>query len=158
MNIFYLSNDPIESARFHVDRHVVKMILESAQLLSTAHYVLDGPKFGLYKPTHKNHPCAKWVRDTIYNYCWLYDLFCALCDEYEFRYNKIHKTSKLKNVLKYPPKALIESGKIYLTPPAQAMPFEYQNSNPIIAYRNYYRYGKKHLHKYTKREIPDWLK
>ena len=71
MNIFYLDRDPHEAARLQCDKHVVKMILETAQLLSTAHNELDGGQIA-YKTTHKNHPSAVWARKSLDNYLWLY--------------------------------------------------------------------------------------
>lgn len=97
MNIFVLDKDPVKAARFHNDRHVIKMILESAQLLSTAHVVLDGEKVAAYdvpfllRPTHVNHPCAIWARATGANYDWLYRLLVGLLAEYTRRYGKVHR-------------------------------------------------------------------
>ena len=89
MNIFYLHNDPQVCAAYHCDKHVVKMILEYAQLLSTAHHELDGvPSIECYKKTHVNHPCTKWVRESLQNYRWLMRLITGLNDEYRKRYNK----------------------------------------------------------------------
>ena len=122
MNIFYLDNDPRICAEMHVDKHVVKMILEYAQLLSTAHRVLDGDiviglsKTGrkqtryvlpdsrdsiMYSATHINHPSAQWVRQSFQNYIWLTDLLNFLCEEYTYRYGKVHKieSSGLLNTL-----------------------------------------------------------
>jgi len=111
MNIFYLDNAPKLCAEMHVDKHCVKMILEYAQLLSTAHRVIDGTlvdgysKTGrkqkryvlsdsrdttLYSATHINHPSAIWVRQSEQNYRWLFTLFCELLDEYTHRYGKLH--------------------------------------------------------------------
>lgn len=89
MNIFVTDKCPIQSAKFLDDRRVIKMILESAQLLSTAmnFYGAKGP----YKTTHLNHPCSIWVRSSRANYNWLYEHFMALISEYYQRYNKIHK-------------------------------------------------------------------
>ena len=95
MNIFYLHPDPKKCAEMHLNKHCVKMILEYAQLLSTAHRVLDGDdyanQYNLYKATHVNHPSAIWVRQSCYNYSWLMQLLCHLCIEYTHRYGKVHK-------------------------------------------------------------------
>jgi hypothetical protein len=89
MNIFYIHENPTISAKAMSNKHVVKMILESAQLLSTAHHILDkSTSSELYKPTHKNHPSAIWVRQSYKNYQWLYNHFISLCEEYTKRYNK----------------------------------------------------------------------
>jgi hypothetical protein len=92
MNIFYLDRDPVIAAQMMCDKHVVKMILESAQMLSTAHRVLDGDeyanKMGLYKLAHKNHPSTIWVRTSSENYRWLFNHYDALMQEYTYRYDK----------------------------------------------------------------------
>ena len=99
MNIFYLDRHPIKAAQMMCDKHVVKMILESAQILSTAHRVLDGDdyadQYGLYKIAHKNHPSTIWARSGGLNYLWLYDHMRGLMQEYTYRYGKIHATERL---------------------------------------------------------------
>lgn len=158
MNIFYLDRDPVKAAQYSVDKHVVKMILETAQLLSTAHHVLDGDKApeGIYKVTHINHPSAKWVRESNNNYNWLYCHFLALLSEYTYRYGKQHKSGQLSEALKNPP-FNIPTG--YFTDPPPAMDEQYVISkDSVINYRNYYKNGKTHLHKYTRREMPEFLK
>ena len=94
MNIFFLHFDPKTCAQMHVDKHVVKMILESVQLLSSAHHMTaenNDTKFKPpYKLTHKNHPSSVWVRKSLSNYNWLLELTKELCEEYTFRYSKIH--------------------------------------------------------------------
>lgn len=185
MNIFYLDENPVTAAEWMVDRHVVKMILESAQLLSTAHRVLDGTEIPLevkieqedgtiktrkkkwwllhdsreqiiYSATHINHPSAIWCRSSIENYNWLVDHFFALMQEYTHRYEKTHKCyGELSATLASPPKNL-EEFEMTLMP--SAMADEYKISNdPIANYRNYYKAGKTHLHKWTNREPPSWL-
>jgi hypothetical protein len=156
MNIFFLDNDPQLAAIYHGDKHVVKMILESAQLLSTAHHVLDGDKEGLYKKTHMNHPCAIWTRESSHNYLWLLSLLKHLCDEYTFRYKKIHKTSQLIPALNELPSSIKNTT---FTKPAQAMPEEFKNENSVVAYRNYYREKiKQNIAQWRKtREAPLWI-
>jgi hypothetical protein len=137
MNIFYLHENPVTAARYHCDKHVVKMILEYAQLLSTAHHVLDGDDApeGIYKVTHKNHPSAVWVRQSKDNYLWTFDLFVWLLKEYTARYNKDHKTSRLVSKLVQWPMNIPDTG---FTQPPQCMPDEYKCDDPVTAYRNYY--------------------
>ena len=178
MNVFYLDKDPILAARMHNDKHVVKMIVEYAQLMSTAHRVLDGEMYlgltkngrkikrwkmdnpemeeVLYKASHINHPSAIWARSSNNNYTWLYCLFTALCDEYTFRYGKVHATDTLlRDVLVTLPKN-IQVG--YKTQPPQAMPDDVKvEGNSISAYKNYYINYKSGFNKYTKREVPVWL-
>ena len=100
MNIFRLDNDPFVAAYNQCNKHVVKMCLETAQLLSTAHRVLDGEDANpdLYKATHKNHPSAVWARENSSNYLWLMQHFDALLLEYAFRYYKRHASSRLKHI------------------------------------------------------------
>ena len=156
MNIFYLDHDVDTSAQYHTDKHVVKMILEYAQLLCTAHRLIDDIESDvLYKATHKNHPSAKFVRMTSGNYYYVYSLFIALCNEYTYRYGKVHKTdSRLRHALKDAPIQL-PIGAMTRVP--QAMPDAFKVPNSMIAYRNYYRKDKQHLHKWTKRQIPSFI-
>ena len=145
------------AARYHCDKHVVKMILETAQLLSTAHRVLDGDYCDdrVYRPTHMNHPCGVWVRESVTNYLWTYELFSALCDEYHHRYNKEHLCeTKLHGVLAKPPKFQPAMG---WTRPAMAMPVEYHDDCVITAYRAYYVGEKAYMAKWSGRDIPWWF-
>lgn len=137
MNIFYLSRSPVEAAKMQCDKHVVKMILETAQLLSTAHAELDGASVA-YKPTHKNHPSAVWVRSSLQHYVWTVAHLEALGSEYERRYQKVHKTIRehLKS-LKRPPVAL--QANFWRDPP-QCMPDECKNVDATIAYMVYYNH------------------
>ncbi len=156
MNIFYLDINPTLAAQYQCDKHVVKMIVETAQLMSTAHHILDGSSAdpGLYKSTHKNHPSAIWVRESNNNYNWLLCHLMALLHEYHHRYGKRHKTGDLLPILMRPPKNIPIT---YFKNPPQCMPDEFKTENTVEAYRNYYRTGKAHLLAYTKRERPDWL-
>ena len=144
MNVFYLDEDPKTAAQWQCDRHVVKMILESAQLLSTAHRELDGDDWadevGLYKRTHKNHPSAVWARSAKPHYDWLYDHFVALCDEYSYRYGKTHLTdTKFRDVLDYAPPSILHTK---FEEPPQCMPDMYKEKSAVRGYRNYYRLDK----------------
>ncbi len=155
MNIFYLNNNTKQCAIETCDKHVVKMIVESAQLLSTAHRVLD-PECDtpVYKIAHKNHPSAIWCRQTNSNYKWLYNLFVALLDEYEYRYNKSHKCWNLVPHLVHTP-VNIPDGRF--TEPPLAMPDEYKVANTVESYRNYYRGAKSSFAKWKNRPTPDWF-
>jgi len=157
MNIFFLDHDPLRAAQFHADKHCIKMVLETAQLLSSAHHILDSnPPKNIYKLTHKNHPSAIWVRDSLRNYEWTVKLFECLLLEYKYRYGKIHKSVELLETLKIPPE-FIHHNISFSTPPC-VMPEEYIILNDVIgSYRNYYKNGKKSLLKWTKRQKPDWI-
>ncbi len=155
MNIFVLSESTREAARMHCDKHVVKMPLETAQLLCTAHQVLDGENDILYKATHINHPCSIWVRLSKGNYFWTYMLFRDLAKEYKHRYGKNHLSwTKLEKWLRFPPKAIPEGS---VTPFAQAMPEDCICDDAVTAYRHYYNKHKRHLHNWTNRHVPDWI-
>lgn len=142
MNIFYLSEDPNQAAKYMYNKHVVKMILESAQLLCTAHIISDGETADVpYKATHKNHPSAIWARESVSNYIWLYDHMIALGNEYTRRYGKKHLTIlKCSGALCKAPKNVT---KIDLTPIPQCMPDQYKvPGNSVEAYWNYYEAEK----------------
>lgn len=142
MNVFYLDRDPEKAASVQCDQHVVKMILESAQLLSTAHHELDGES-PAYKPTHKNHPSAVWARSDVSHYDWLYRHMLALGDEYTRRFGKVHLTiQKHAKTLKKPPKAI--ENRVFSDPP-QCMPEECKRLKAVHGYRVYY-----------KRKADDW--
>ena len=164
----------------HVDKHCVKMILEYAQLLSTAHRVLDGhPTIGrsrsgrknttyalvdhrvdsiLYSATHINHPSAIWVRQSEHNYMWLAELLEMLCGEYTHRYGKVHKVERtgLMQLLKnqFPKNLPIAP----FTEPPPAMPDHYKIAGDAIqSYKNYYLGDKRRMFSWKKREIPSWI-
>ena len=158
MNIFYLYDNPVMSAEAPPDKMLVKMPLETAQMLCTAHRELDGNEYadevGLYKRAYWNHPCTVWARESSGNYSWLYAHFLALGTEYTFRYGKEHASiSKLaKPLMKFPKN--IKLGK--MTPLAQAMPDKYKHKDPIVAYRRYV-VNEKHYAKWEKgRPMPNW--
>ncbi len=145
MNIFYLDKDPVISAKGMTNKHIVKMILESAQLLCTAHHILDEDlspfRDKLYKPTHKNHPSAIWVRESYKNYEWLYEHFVALCDEYTKRYHRVHMTeTKLKDILYHLPLniPLCEATPVRLA----ITDTSHHSADPVKAYRSYYEAEK----------------
>lgn len=162
MNIFCLDESPEISAQYHCDKHVVKMIVESAQMLSTAHRVIDSidESSTLYKIAHRNHPSTKWTMESDANYHWHYRLFAALCNEYTHRYGKIHMTdSKLRDKLGQIPVNIPLAMK--RSPFALAMnsnPECMNPLNPIQSYRSFYKTKKdKFKMVWTKRNPPDWF-
>lgn len=160
MNIFYLDKDPETCAKYHVDSHVIKQILESAQLLSTAHRVLDKNCLSeekhqaLYQVTHQDHPSCVWVMRSKGNYEYLYALFIELLKEYTYRYNKTHDCVKLMDALKDAPYNINDYGFTEFT---QVVPEECRQTDPVDAYRDYYVKHKKHLWSYKARSYPWWL-
>ena len=158
MNIFALSDDPKEAAQMHCDKHVVKMVLESAQMLSTVHHQYkSNMRSFVYKPTHANHPCTMWAGENQANYHWLFEHFNHLADEYTHRYSRYHKTwEKLRKVLDVRPAGMPWAREH--TPFARAMPDAYKwLDDPIDSYRLYYAVEKADILKYTNRERPKWL-
>lgn len=160
MNIFYLHPDASACAAMHCDKHVVKMILEYAQLLSTAHHVLDEGTDGIdksliYKKTHANHPCAVWVRQSGHNYRWLFLLFECLLAEYSLRYGKFHACTRLVSLLRNAPVNIREERHFF--PPPKCMPDEYKCEDTVTSYRNYYIGAKAHFAKW-KTKPPEWWK
>ncbi len=157
MNIFYLHEDPKTCAEMHCDKHVVKMILEYAQLLSTAHHVVDGtPSIDCYKMTHKNHPSAIWARENRSNYMWLVELLDNLLMEYTLRYGKKHKTERsgIFNNLCSLPHGLKDGD---FTHPPQCMDdYCKVEGNTIMAYRNYYIKEKSYMARWKFTQEPNW--
>ena len=158
MNIFYLDRSPSIAAEMACDKHVVKMILESAQLLSTAHRVIDGDEYadkvGLYKMAHKNHPSTIWTRTSTENYMWLNRYFGALCREYTYRYGKHHASERMLGPLAHVPKGLTYSG---FTDPPQCMPDYCKGEDTVLAYQNNYILEKSYFAKWKKRPTPEWF-
>ena len=152
MNIFVLHTNTKLAAQMHCDKHVVKMITETAQLLSTTISLCGGT--GPYKVTHKNHPCARWARECTENWEWLKLLGLELYDEYKFRYdNKTHKAGEIITQMEAP--HLKANGE--KTPFVQCMPDEFKHSSPVVAYRQYYLGAKKDLLNYKLRGAPQWV-
>ena len=153
MNIFILDQDIERCARYHCDQHVVKMILESVQMLCTAlnKKGLETP----YRSTHSKHPCVLWVEESFDNFLWLKDLALCLNDEYRFRFERPadHKSIAVLDAIsrhRYTGQGL--------TPFAQAMPDEYQVSgDAVLAYRQFYIAEKLKFARWTGREKPGWL-
>ena len=136
MNIFYLHEDPRKAAEYQYNKHVVKMILESAQMLCTAHHHFDNGDNVPYKKAHYNHPSTIWVRESIDHYFWLYDHMMALGDEYTLRYGKTHLSiTKCKDALRIEPFGIDYDG---FKQPPQCMPEEYKDECSVKAYWNYY--------------------
>lgn len=174
MNIFYLDHNPRTCAEMHLDKHVVKMILEYAQLLSTAHRLLDGKEYegksksgrkamrwrlederetNLYMASHMKHPSGIWCRKTSSNYMWLYSLWRDLMKEYTHRYNKHHVAEKLIAFLSNLP-TNIPIGDITSIP--QCMPEQYKVPDSIESYKKYYINDKQPFAVWTNRSIPNW--
>lgn len=153
VNIFILDRDIHQCARYHCDQHVVKMILESVQMLCTA---LNKKGFTTpYRSTHLQHPCVLWVEDSYENFLWLRDLAIALNDEYRFRFEKSHDHKSMQVLTQIDNFRFANSG---LTEFAQAMPDSYKvPGDPVTAYRRFYLGEKMNFARWSKREQPHWL-
>lgn len=154
MNIFVLDTDPKKCAVYHNDKHVVKMILETAQLLCGSHHVTESQYDIPYKLSHKNHPCSIWVRECIENYIWLCDLGLELCEEYTYRYGKRHKSQDIIEWCLINTPNIPTNGDI--TPFALAMPDECKVGTAIDSYRVYYMVEKRNLASWKNRQTPEW--
>lgn len=179
MNIFYISDDPIQAAKWQVDKHVIKMPLETAQMLCTAHRIIDGSEYTelsknnrrikrwrlpnkfhdtiFYKATHVNHPSCAWIRQSDEHYRWAYEHFIALSNEYAQRYGKAHKSWEvLADYLHGKPANIQSNG---FCPPPTAINEQYADclvkNDTIQSYRNYYNTAKKDLHQW-KQNKPTW--
>lgn len=156
MNIFLLDTKPDLIAQYHCDKHVVKMPIEYAQLLSSAMWSkgIEGP----YKETHKNHPCAIWARQHEGNYRFLYDIALAVGAEYTYRYGKVHKSTQLLYDEVIPP--TIENVDTLVRTPlpnCTTIKGEYPELNLVDIYRLYYLRDKAHILTWKNREEPWWM-
>lgn len=181
MNVFVLDDNPRQAAILQCDKHVVKMIVESAQMLSTAHRMLDGTvglqpsKSGkrtvkywtlpddrendLYKAVHVGHPCTVWTMMSDSNYIWHYEHFLALCNEYRYRYGKTHSTDSL---LRYKLSKLptnIPKGPLTPQPLAMKANPECMDPNDIVgSYRKFYQTKQDRFKMvWSRRQIPEWF-
>lgn len=181
MNIFILDTNPVIAAQMQCDKHVVKMIIESAQMLSTAHRMLDGEqksvpsKSGkrtvkawtlpderdavLYKAVHMNHPCTVWTMQSNNNYNWHYVHFIALCQEYTLRYGKIHATETLlREILMSPPRNIPVDYKTQFPLAMNSNPECKFPHDPVKSYRMFYQTKQDRFKMaWTNRQVPEWF-
>jgi hypothetical protein len=177
MNVFLLDSNFETSAKYHVDKHIVKMPLEAAQLLCTALWVdkylgfvpraldkYDREKLKqidkenrdfAYLPSYENHPWGIWARESLDNWIWLWNYADTLGDEYTYRYGKVHKSTQVIRSLPEP----VNMEERGLRPMPQCMPddVKIEDKFPVQAYRNYYKQYKNHLFGWKNREVPSWL-
>lgn len=159
MNIFVLDKDPKIAAMLHIDKHVRKQIVESAQMLSTAVRANNPGEHPIYKTAYPKHPCTLACTNSRYIYGWTLSLMEALSEEFEYRFGKSHKSAELIPYLKDMVSTIPSVAREF----AQAMPDEYKDKCPVKAYRAYYRAHKmrdknnKPMDFWTNRERPEWL-
>lgn len=180
MNIFALDDNPRAAAAMHCDKHVVKMVLETAQLMSTMVHALDAKNvfyahvdgydsprpfyyinkeqhFPIYKPTHANHPCSLWLRESLQNAMWLAQLGEGLSEEHDIRYGhpSFKSISVIRNIFTVLARLPLPNGR--RTPFALAMPKEIVllNLDPVQSYRLYYASAKRGIAKW-KTAPPAW--
>ena len=188
MNLFVLDKDPVIAAQLQCDKHVVKMIVESAQMLCTTHRMLDGnmkieeryvegslpARYRkikrwthtdkeldslLYKAVHMNHPCTKWTMLSACNYEWHYRHFIALCDEYQYRYNRQHSTDALlRSKLKQHPRNIPKQGLTLFPLAMKSNPECMFPDDPVKSYKLYYQTKQSRFKMTWKdRAIPEWF-
>ena len=188
MNIFVLDTNPVIAAQQQCDKHVVKMIVESAQMLSTAHRLLDGTEMieqkyvngslparfrnkkvwkmqdnnleqVLYRVAHAKHPCTIWTMESSCNYEWHYRHFIALCDEYTYRYGKVHATDiKLRTLLKQHPINIPKGDMTKFALAMKAHPECMFEDDPVKSYRMFYETKKDRFKMiWSKRNTPEWF-
>jgi len=180
MNIFVIDENPTFAAQQQCDKHVVKMVLESGQMLSTAHRLLDGDlhidesgkrkkkvwvhpdqtlENALYKVAHPSHPCTIWTIESKGNYNWHYNHFVALCNEYRYRYGKIHLTDiKLRYLLMDAPKNIPDTGRTPFKLAMGSNPECIDNNNPVESYRRFYKTKQQRFSMiWSKRNVPEWF-
>lgn len=153
MNIFVLDNNINKCTEYMVDRHVVKMLTETAQILNSAYYYTGEQDKAKYRLTHSNHPCCIWVRRSCRNWKWLYRLGLSMYDEYQHRYGqKQHKAGEVIKTLTVPSLPDIPS-----SPQPLCMPEIYHREDVVESYRAYYNGEKQHIFRWTGREVPPWI-
>lgn len=181
MNIFWLDNSPYMCVVYLCDKHVVKMTLETAQMLSTYIYKKDGKQNPLvYKPTHQNHPCTTWLCSSPVHYSYMVEYFKRLCTEYRHRFGRIHACEALTTEFDKYTTCTAPYYTMFACPPPMCMPDKYKapddkmlynhsdkdtfrfvgsDVNKIVdAYRDYYIGEKLGFAKWTKRDKPTWSK
>lgn len=159
MNAFVLDLDPKLAAAYHCDPHVVKMVTETAQVLSSTHALRNSQPVGAYRPTHLHHPLVRWASERAENYSWLWRLGVALGEEFKLRYGHAHKSALvLLGPLALPPQGMPGVPGAVPERFALVLPPEFDLGDPVASYRAYYRDAKAHLlHRYTNRPLPAWI-
>ena len=170
MNLFFLHIDAIICAKWHCDKHVVKMLLELVQMLYTAHHFneLPLPEDAYKKIKNHNHPTVIWVRTNKFNYQFTCKLALCLAQEYTYRYNKVHSCEKHAMWLnenippvfkqtKYKSETILTYNEVMgeLSPIPLSMPDKFKGTDPFKSYQAYYK--SKYFAKWTGRPIPIWF-
>jgi hypothetical protein len=164
MNIFYLHTDRFMNAQYHVDRHVMKMPIETTQMLSTVlreRFNVDAPTDGpgkIYRSAYITHPCTRWVGETYDNFVWTWFFGTALCDEFLHRYGKVHACRQvLSTISNIMPSPDTWPGDPAMTPRPKCVAPEFKHLDVITAYRMQYITKKARLHSWTNRPVPNFV-
>lgn len=161
MNIFCLDKDPVVAAQQHCDKHCVKMILEGTQLLCTTFWMqgIEAP----YRKTHYNHPSAIWARESQGNFRWLLRHVIALCDEYQARYGKVHKSNEVigwvicnKNRLIFDKKEQTDFAVAIAQDQKCRQVKGFDKMSVVDKYRQYYNHDKSYMAKWQYSKTPEW--
>lgn len=153
MNVFILDAIPEKNVQYHADKHVVKMITEYVQLLSTTLHLIGRSDIAPFRMTHKNHPVCKWVRESSDNFKYLWELADLLGDEYTYRYGKVHKSHIY---LRKIPKYIEELPNVGITPFVNCTPYK-EEKNVVLAYRMFYNIDKRKFATWKNRSKPEWF-
>ncbi len=168
MKIYFLDSDPYQCAQYHCDKHISIRILETSNILCSAHVHISNNQINYESeafqhlpwaitfkiPLAQDNPHCNWIRESIQNYRWLSELGCALCQEYTFRWGRKHKYEICLQWLRLNEPNLPD---IELTRFQLLMPSEYKSDDPIESYRKYYIADKTRIAKWTRREKPYWF-
>lgn len=170
MNIFVLSTNPDKAAKYHCDKHVVKMTLESTQMLAAAAIANEAPEARLpknkagkpYRATHTRHPCTLWAGRSRDNYLWLHQLLVGLCSEYRERYGKIHSCESTLaasyRCAKYIPSGSLEPFAIAISQDSGCRQIAgFDKLSAVAKYRTYYLVDKAYFAKW-RTKVPAWYK
>jgi len=157
MNIFFFDKDPVKCAEQLCDKHVVKMTTETVQIISTAYFILSGQR-GVYKPTHKHHPCVIWATKSEDNFNWLLSYAVSLGGQYTKRYSRQHLAiTKLSEWIPQIPINSLKFSELAWSNPPQCMPEQYKQPDTIQAYRNYYTGEKLRFAFWDYSNKPTWV-
>ncbi|KAH0572720.1 hypothetical protein SS50377_24833 [Spironucleus salmonicida] len=164
MNIFILSKNHTRNAAYHIDKHVGKMIVEVAQQLSSAFFIISPmianqyqQEHEIYKPAYLKHPCTIWCSQSLENFLWACEYGISLGKEFKSRYGKIHKSTIVVQKLKELSPSTDVFPKQGLTDFAQAIPDKYKDQSAISAYRQYYRNDKRKFATWKTHNPPKWF-
>lgn len=154
MQVFVLDYNPKESAKYYVDIHVNKILVEIVQILHSTYYYTNEVTNNTYKLTHKNNPWSKWVRESLDNWKWLYIFGLCLYNEFLHRSDKnTHKSGEILLKSEFPKIKSIGITNF----PKSSLPNDLRDDDIVNCYRKFYNRDKRHLFNWKNRNIPYWI-